>query len=99
MADRDNSSPPTPRWSGRAERGFDPVVWLATGSWLGLAPVAPGTVGSLWGLPLAWSIGQLRFAGFEPYGSAVIQLAAIITLGAVGVPLCTAAARRLNRSK
>lgn len=28
--------------------------WLATGFGLGLAPIAPGTVGSLLGIPLAW---------------------------------------------
>jgi phosphatidylglycerophosphatase A len=29
-------------------------VWLATGFGLGLAPMAPGTFGSLLGIPLAW---------------------------------------------
>lgn len=28
--------------------------WLATGFGLGLAPMAPGTFGSLLGIPLAW---------------------------------------------
>ncbi len=38
-----------------------PVVWLSTWFGCGLTPVAPGTVGSLAALPLAWL--SVRFGG------------------------------------
>lgn len=63
-------------------------VWLATGFWAGFFPTAPGTVGSLWGLPLAWGLSFLPLAG---------QLATIALLFAASVPLCTRAARELGR--
>jgi phosphatidylglycerophosphatase A len=66
-------------------------VFLATGTWLGLAPFAPGTVGALWGLPLAWGVGKLS----EVWQ----QIAVMIVLAAVGIPLCTFAARRLGNLK
>lgn len=62
-------------------------VWLATGLWIGFFPLAPGTVGALWGLLLAWGLSFLPLAG---------QLAMIAVLFAVGVPLCTHAARELG---
>lgn len=63
-----------------------PLLWLATGFGLGYVPVAPGTAGALLGLPLAWGMLQLPTAGF---------VAVQVLLLAVGVPLCTQAARRL----
>jgi phosphatidylglycerophosphatase A len=35
------------------------ALFLATGCWLGLIPWAPGTFGSLLGLPLAWGASQM----------------------------------------
>ena len=67
------------------------AVWLATGGWIGLAPWAPGTFGSLWGVVLAWSIAQIP--------SLWIQVAVIVAVCGVGVPLCTAAARRMGGKK
>jgi len=66
-------------------------VFLATGTWLGLVPLAPGTVGALWGLPLAWGVGKLP----ELWQ----QIAIIVALAAVGIPLCTEAARRMGGLK
>jgi phosphatidylglycerophosphatase A len=68
-----------------------PAVWLASGFWIGFVPVAPGTFGALWGLPLAWSIAQAP--------ALAVQGALVVLLCAVGVPLCTAAARRLGGAK
>lgn len=65
----------------------DPLVFLACGLGLGYARFAPGTVGTLLGLPLAWAIGLLPWWG---------QVPLIAAICAVGVPLCTYAARRLN---
>ncbi len=57
--------------------------WLATGFGLGLAPVAPGTFGSLIGLPLAWWL----------LGRSTGQQAVIIALMLVAaVPVCHIAA-------
>jgi phosphatidylglycerophosphatase A len=66
------------------------TVWLATGSWIGLIPWMPGTFGTLWGLPLAWGIS------FLPTWAGAL---AIIAICAAGIPLCTAAVRKLGGPK
>jgi phosphatidylglycerophosphatase A len=68
-----------------------PAVWLATGFGVGFAPVAPGTFGALWGLPLAWAISQI--------GDWRAEALLIGTICLVGVPICTAAARALGGAK
>lgn len=70
------------------------VVWLATGSWIGLVPFAPGTFGSLWGIPLALALWQIPAIG--PMDAVWVQLVVLIALVASGVPLCTLAAKRLG---
>jgi phosphatidylglycerophosphatase A len=67
-----------------------PSILLATGFGVGLNGPAPGTLGALWGLPLAWGLAQLP----GPWG-----LIACIGLVLVGGPLCTAAARELGGTK
>jgi phosphatidylglycerophosphatase A len=65
---------------------------MATGLGLGLISPAPGTIGSLvWGMPLAWAVGQLTGIGW--------QAAAILFLNLVGVPLATKAGRALGGAK
>jgi phosphatidylglycerophosphatase A len=67
-------------------------VWLATGLGVGLIVPAPGTVGTaLWGMPLAWAIGQLP--------AVALQVAAIAIAVLVGIPLTTAANRALGVEK
>lgn len=66
------------------------MTFVATGLGVGLLPVAPGTFGALWGLPLAWACGWLPPAG---------QGAVIVALFLASVPVCTAAARHLGGSK
>ncbi|MGM0826463.1 MAG: phosphatidylglycerophosphatase A family protein [Pseudomonadota bacterium] len=57
--------------------------WIATGFGLGLAPVAPGTFGSLLGIPLAWWL----------LGRPTSQQAAVIgVLLVAAVPVCHVAA-------
>ena len=63
-------------------------VHLATGLGLGRSPIAPGTVGTLGGLPLAWAVSQLPHVG--------LQLLVITALCLIGIPLCTYAVRRLG---
>ncbi|HEY5315515.1 MAG TPA: phosphatidylglycerophosphatase A [Pirellulales bacterium] len=70
--------------------GFKPAVWLATGFWVGFIPWAPGTFGTLLGLPLAWGLAQLGLPGMAA-ATAVICLA--------GIPVCTRAARQLGEGK
>lgn len=54
-------------------------LWLATGLGVGFAPLAPGTLGSLWGLPLAWWLGG------KPTGRQALIIAALAMLA---VPVC-----------
>jgi len=66
-------------------------VWVATGLGVGLVSPAPGTVGGLWGLPLAWVVGQL------PTTEARVVVIALI--GLVSVAICSRAARALGGGK
>jgi phosphatidylglycerophosphatase A len=82
----DSSSTSSFRFSGRV------AVWLATGLGVGLVAPAPGTFGAaIWGLPLAWAIGQLPGIGW--------QVGAVIVTNLVGVPLATVAGRVLGGKK
>src|SRR5436309_5797414 len=71
----------------RDGRSRGPAIWLATGGGVGFIPWAPGTFGSLLGLPLAWAISLLLIWARVP---------AILGMIAVGVPVCSIAARRLG---
>jgi len=85
-----NTRPPnTQQDNFHSPRLDDLAVLLATGLGVGLRLPAPGTFGSLWGLPLTWLLLQLP--GLAP------QLAVLAVLFAVGIPLCTRAARRLGK--
>lgn len=64
-------------------------LWIATGCGVGFSPKAPGTVGALWGIPLAWAVLKLPHVG--------IQVAVLTTLYLVGIPVCTSAARTLGK--
>ncbi len=64
----------------------DPINLLAFGFGSGLAPVAPGTAGSLVGLVLAWSTLDLPIAA---------RLLVAIALILSGIWICGAAARRI----
>lgn len=57
------------------------VMLLATGLGFGWSPKAPGTVGSLWGPPLAWGMTQAGLAGWS-WGLAALAIAL------VGIPIC-----------
>ena len=80
--------------AGARERSRPPVsladrllLLVATGFGLGRAPVAPGTFGSLAGLPLAWGLSFLPLWG---------RVAGAIGCFLVGIPICGAGARLLN---
>jgi phosphatidylglycerophosphatase A len=56
------------------------------------APAMPGTFGAaVWGLPLAWAVGQLPGIGWE--------LVAIVALNLIGIPTATASGRALGGKK
>lgn len=59
------------------------AVWLATGLGLGYSPFAPGTVGTLWGIPIVVYINS--------YFGVVGQIVAGLLLSAVAIPLCDVA--------
>ncbi len=65
----------------------DPVNLLAFGFGTGLAPLAPGTVGSLLGVALAWLVIDL---GIE------IQVAIAVFLSLAGIWICGESARRIG---
>jgi phosphatidylglycerophosphatase A len=64
------------------------LLVLATGFGLGYAPRAPGTVGSLAGLPLVWGIQHLSSPLAEPVTA--------VLLFVIGIPICSAGARLLG---
>ena len=78
------SAPPIPPSALR-----DPAVFVATGFGIGLLRPAPGTWGSALGLLIAVGLVQLPLLA----AVAVVAVAAL-----AGVPLCTAAGRRLGVS-
>jgi phosphatidylglycerophosphatase A len=68
-----------------------PSAWLATGLGVGLWAPAPGTAGAAIGSLVAWGISYLP--------SFAWQIAAILGLNLVGIPLSTAAGRALGGKK
>lgn len=69
---------------------LDPAVLAATCGWLGRIPFAPGTFGAAAGLVVSLALARSGL----PLAA---EVAAIVALNVVGIPLCTAAARRLGR--
>ena len=67
--------------------GRDPVNWLAFGFGAGLAPKAPGTVGTLLALPVAWLTLDLGTS---------VQTAVALLLIVSGIWICGASARRIG---
>ncbi|QDT48787.1 Phosphatidylglycerophosphatase A [Symmachiella dynata] len=63
------------------------VLLLGTGLGIGWIPVAPGTFGTLWGLPLVWGIQQFPLP---------IQCLVIIGLFIIGIPICGRSAKLMG---
>ena len=66
-----------------------PYMWAATGLGVGFIPWAPGTFGTLWGLPLAWGINRIP--------SVLVQVALILVICLIGIPICHRGATALGR--
>lgn len=80
---------------------LDPSLLVATCGWVGRIPFAPGTFGSLVGLPLSLATGTAaawlatRFGG--GFAATVgIEAALLGLLALLGIPVCTRAARLLG---
>jgi phosphatidylglycerophosphatase A len=80
---------------------LEPALLVASCGWVGRMPVAPGTFGSLVGLPLSLATGAAavwladRFGG-GPAGAAGLEAVLIAGLFLAGIPICTRAARLLK---
>lgn len=79
------TAPPSSFWRELTSPSF----FLATGAGVGLLRFAPGTLGSIWGIPLALALSQLPNIG--------IQAAVLVGLNLIGIPICAAGAKRMNR--
>jgi phosphatidylglycerophosphatase A len=73
-------------------------VLLATAGGLGRVPFAPGTFGALLGLPLALvtGAGAARLAAGTS-AAPLVEAAIVAAICLVGIPICTRAARLMNR--
>ena len=67
------------------------IKHIATGAGAGFSPVLPGTVGTLWGIPLAWAVFQLDELWMR------IAVCALLTL--IAIPICAIAEPLLCRGK
>lgn len=76
-------------WKAHRKDLASPSFFLATGAGVGLIPFAPGTMGSLWGIPLALALSYLPNIG--------IHAVVLVVLNLVGIPICSAAAKRMGR--
>ena len=65
------------------------ALWIATGLGFGYSPFVPGTVGAIWGIPLALILMRIP--------SISCQISALVALYLVGIPICTSAARCLGK--
>lgn len=64
------------------------ALWIATGLGVGMVAPAPGTIGGLWGLPLAAAVCDMNHLG--------AQLGAVALIFVVAALICTAAERALG---
>ncbi len=94
-----NSEHATVRAPQRPQTPWEHVaLFLATGFGIGWIPVAPGTFGSLWGLPLVWLLQHgVPLPGGEA-ARAPFQWVAGVAIFLIGIPLCGTAARLIGRA-
>jgi phosphatidylglycerophosphatase A len=91
----DSPSSPSPQ---AATPWFAPAVFVATAFGLGRVPFAPGTFGSLLGLPLAVAIGWFAASvAVDPVAVHLVEVAIVVGLCLVGIPICSRAAALLGR--
>jgi phosphatidylglycerophosphatase A len=56
------------------------ITWIAVGFGFGYSKIMPGTVGTLWGLPLCWGLMQIS--------NSWIQSAICLALTLIAIPIC-----------
>lgn len=79
----DHHAPGGPPWR-------DPAVFAATCGGLGRIPFAPGTFGAAAGVAVSLAVALLRLPP-------AVEAAIIVAVNLAGIPICSAAARRLGR--
>lgn len=67
------------------------ITFFATGAGAGFSPIMPGTVGTLWGIPIAFAVVQLP--------SLALQIIACIALSVLAVPICGKAEPLIGKGK
>ncbi len=65
------------------------ITWIAVGLGFGYSKIMPGTVGTLWGLPLAWGLMHLH----EHW---IIQSAICLALTLLSIPVCGIAEKQIG---
>ena len=65
------------------ERMKSLIKWVAVGFGFGLSPIMPGTVGTLWGIPLAWGVMQ--------FSNCWVQSGICVLLTLLSIPICEVA--------
>ncbi len=73
----------------RQGMALGPWVWAATGLGVGFVPWAPGTFGTLWGVPLACLISRVP--------STAAQAACVVAVSLIGIPICRRGAQAIGR--
>lgn len=63
----------------------------ATGFGFGLSRFMPGTVGTLWGIPLSWAVAQIPALN--------LQIVVCLLLTLIAIPICEAAEKQLGKGK
>ena len=71
---------------------FDPAVLAATCGGLGRIPFAPGTFGAAAGVLLWLAVSAFRMPP-------AVEVAILLAVNLAGIPICSAAARRLGRGE
>jgi phosphatidylglycerophosphatase A len=59
------------------------IKWVAVGLGFGYSPIMPGTVGTLWGIPLAWGVMQ--------FSNCWVQSGICVLLTLLSIPICEVA--------
>lgn len=75
-----NETPKSPRRASWGLMCRHPAHWLAFGFGSGLAPVAPGTFGTLAAFPLYWLLA--------PWAHGIVYLAIVAAMLLIGLPAC-----------
>jgi len=77
---------------------FAPAVFVATACGLGRVPFAPGTFGSLLGLPLALATGSLAsWIASDANLARGVEATLVAAICGVAVPICSRAAALIGR--